>query len=475
MALDELLPQRPPEHLFEGVAPEVVEYVAALEAMVKRLLTLVEQQGQKVDELASKLDEAVRAGKRQATPFRRPDKKKKKKRKRAGRKGGHEQSRRETPTEADEEHQVSHPSRCPCCAGSVSSESTYTQIQQDIVSRVHTRRFTVEVGRCDDCGRPVESKHPLQTSTARGRANIQIGPNALALAAQLHYGQGVPFDKIREHLAQLGLSMDRSTLVRAMDRIALRGMATYQKLLLRVLEQDVLHIDETGWSVDGEPCWLWVLSGVQATVYFVRKTRSSDEVADFLADFAGILVTDGAKAYDKLGKTLPRALCLLHLRRNARALEDKQTRGAVRLPRQLVAWIDQTLEFLRQADAMSPHDFQTRKAELEFDFRMIAATDATNVANAKLIERLRTWRDAILRCLRNPASVPPTNNHAEQMIRPAVVLRKRGGCNRSIRGARNFEVITSLLVSARQRGVDAVSWLVDLLRQPDTYAAAPFW
>ena len=257
-------------------------------------------------------------------------------------------------------------------------------------------------GRCGDCGNEMEGRHPFQTSTARGAASHQLGPEALALATKLHFGEGLPFDKVREHLADLGLRVNTSTLVRAMERIAVRGHATFEALLAEVLSQDVLHIDETGWSVDGKPCWLWVISGLQATVYFVRETRGSCEVEDFLKDFAGVLVTDGAKAYDKLGKTLTRALCLLHLRRNVRALEASQTRGAVCVPRALDEWLGRVIELVSRRATTKPEEWQAESSELQKEFEQVfLGCKPTNEANRSMIERVVKWQDAILRCLRD--------------------------------------------------------------------------
>jgi transposase len=450
-----------------GASPALVAYVEALESTLRQLLDVVEQ-------LSAEVDQARREGKRQATPFRR--KKKVKNRKKPGRKGGHSQQRRATPEQVNEEHEAPLSDTCPCCGGeSIEEVDTYQQLQEEIVTQVVTRRFTIHRGRCDDCGHELEGRHPFQISTARGAASHQLGPAALALATKLHFGEGMPFDKIREHLRDLGLRVTTSTLVRAMERIAVRGHATFEALLQEVLSQDVLHIDETGWSVDGKPCWLWVISGVGATVYFVRETRGSCEVEDFLKDFAGVLVTDGAKAYDKLGKTLMRALCLLHLRRNVRELEASQTRGAVCVPRALDEWLGRVIELVGRRAKIEPAEWKAKSSELQNEFEQVfLGCKPTNEANRSMIERVVTWQDAILRCLRDER-VPATNNHAERQIRPAVVLRKRSGCSRSERGARTFEVITSLLVTAGQRGVDFVGWLVKLLRQPEPLAPAPFW
>ncbi len=459
------LPPRPPPEAFEGASPELIAYVQALESALHNLTGVVE-------ELQAEVEQARREGKRQATPFRR--KKRVKDRKKPGRKGGHSQQRRIEPEQVDQELQAPAPEHCPCCgSGEVEPVGTYEQLQDDLITQVITRRLTVYQGVCRDCGHEVEGRHPLQTSSAHGAAFHQLGPEALALAAKLHYGQGVPFDKVREHLADLGLKVSTSTLVRAMDRIAVRGQASFETLLGEVLSEDVLHIDETGWSIDGKPCWLWVISGAKTTVYFVRHSRGSCEVEDFLEDFAGVLVTDGAKAYDKLGKSLTRALCLLHLRRNVRELEAKQSGGAVCVPRALEQWLTRVLELVGRRATMEPDAWQTESSALEQEFEEVfVGCRPTNEDNASMIERVVRWQDAVLRCLRDER-VPATNNHAERQVRPAVVLRKRGGCSRSERGAHVFEVMTSLLVSARQRGVDFVGWLVGLLRQPDPWAAAP--
>ena len=441
--------------------PDILKYITDLEKYIEEL-------AKKLGEL----EEAQRAGHRQATPFRRKKKKDQRDHKKPGRRGGHEQERR-ADVEPDEEHEVYHDDRCSC-GGAIEPQGSYEQFQEDLETKKIVRKFTVYCGRCVACKAKVEGRHPFQTSTARGRADHQIGPVTLGLAAELHYGQGMPFDKIREHLRHLGLGVTTSALVRAMDRISGRGMATYAELLDFVLTQDILHIDETGWSVAGEPCYLWVLSGPKATLYFVRKTRSSDEVADFLKDFTGVLVTDGHCAYDKLGMTLVRALCLLHLRRNARALEEKQTAGGVRFPRSLMTWLDEAIKLVGLRTSLRERTYKHKAMRLEEAFEKLLNTNATSSANANMLERLRTWHDSVVMCLRDPI-VPATNNHAEQKIRPGVVTRKRGGCNRSVKGVMAFEVLTSLLVTAKQNAIDFVNWVVDLLRQPDPLAPAPFW
>jgi len=463
--LDIKLPRLPDAVLDQ--APQVIrDYVAEVERV---FATLVE----KLEELGAKGDEATREGKRQAAPFRTGKKRRRKKRKTPGRKCGHQQERRAEPEHINETDEAPHAEQCSC-GGCVKTVQVYEQTQEDVEPRKVVRRIRIYVGECERCGKKVEGRSPLQTSTARGNADHQIGPMALALAADLHFGQGVPYDKVREHLEHLGIKVETSTLVRAMDRIAGRLEATFRDLMQEVLAHEVIHIDETGWYVDGEPCWLWVITGKKATVYFVRRTRSSDEVADFLKDFTGVFVSDGAKAYDKLAKSLTRALCLLHLKRNVKALAGEQTKGAVRFPRAVEQWIDDAIALVARRDQLKEATFKRKARQLEKRFQKLLKSRTADDRNVKLLERLQTWQDAVLRCLRDP-NVPATNNHAEHQVRPAVPIRKRGGCNRSERGARAFERIASILATCRQRSVESVKAFVAFLRQPNPRAAFAFW
>jgi transposase len=163
------------------------------------------------------------------------------------------------------------------------------------------------------------------------------------------------------------------------------------------------------------------------------------------------------------------------LRRNAKALEEKQTGGAVCVPRALIDWIDRTIALVGNRDELSRREYRRQAKALEREFKeTFVDCQPTNEANRRMVDRLRSCHDAVVRSLRD-LRVPATNNHAERQIRPSVVTRKRGGCNRSQRGVRAFEVITSLLVSARQRKVDIVDYLVDLLRQDPLQPEAAFW
>jgi hypothetical protein len=80
----------------------------------------------------------------------------------------------------------------------------------------------------------------------------------------------------------------------------------------------------------------------------------------------------------------------------------------------------------------------------------------------RLARHLARYEVEFFRYLEDP-QLPATNNYGEQTIRFAVVLRKRGSCNKTARGAATFEVLSSLLATFEKRGKDFTQWVQELL------------
>ncbi len=200
-----------------------------------------------VQDLKAQLEAALRAGKRQATLFSKGAPKAKPKK--LGRKPGHHAAHRAVPEHVDRVEEATLPATCPDCAGPVLEDDVQVQYQEDIPRPVPTivTQFNVHIGHCAQCHRRVQGRHPDQTSEALGAAAIQIGPNALGLAAEMKHGLGVSYGKVVRLLeTSLGLRLDRSTVARADARLANRLTPTYQQLLLRLRASEVVHADETG-------------------------------------------------------------------------------------------------------------------------------------------------------------------------------------------------------------------------------------
>jgi transposase len=120
------------------------------------LLQRVAELEAQVAVLTRRLDDAVRAGKRQAAPFRKgppkPDPKT------PGRKPGdahgkHGHRPPPPPEQVAECHEAELPDACPHCRGRLVETGTADQFQTEIPRTPLIRKFRVPIGQCASCGK----------------------------------------------------------------------------------------------------------------------------------------------------------------------------------------------------------------------------------------------------------------------------------------------------------------------------------
>ena len=421
-----------------------------------------------VRDLNAQLEAALRASKRQATPFSKGVPKAKPKK--PGRRAGHPAAHRAVPAHVDRVAEAALPATCPDCAGPVLEDAVQVQYQEDIPRPVPTivTQFNVHIGHCALCQRRIQGRHPDQTSDALGAAAIQIGPNALGLAAEMKHGLGVSYGKVARLLeTSLGLRLERSTVARADERLAKRLMPTYQQLLLRLRASEVVHADETGWKVAGQKAWLWVFTNDDLSVYTIDPTRAHAVVERILGeDFAGVLGCDCFLAYDAL-KTYTQSKCAGHLLRRCTEISESKSGRAVRFSQQVARLLRAaiTLKQRHREDKLSPHGYAVACGRLEAALDRLLAGHYTDPDNARLAKLLRKQRPHLFTFLYVEA-MDPTNNAAEREIRPAVLIRKTNGCNRSETGAQTHSILTSIIRTCQKHGQDFVNAVKRVLRQP---------
>jgi len=286
----------------------------------------LEKERQRLEEeikrLRKELETAQRATRRQAAPFSRGLPKSHPKT--PGRKSGAAHGphhRRPVPDRVDEEITVSAPAQCPACGGPLIVEGVESQYQEEIVRRTWVRRFHVPVCRCEQCDQRVQGSHPLQTSDALGAAAVQVGPEAVTLGVLMNKSLGLPHADAAAILQQgFGLTMSRSGICRAIQRVARKAEATWHALRDAAQHSALAHMDETGWKVEAQLRWLWAVVTEQVTFCEILPGRGFAEAAAILgAEYAGWLIHDGWAVYYKFLKAAHQS-CVAHLIRRCRDL-----------------------------------------------------------------------------------------------------------------------------------------------------------
>ena len=366
-------------------AEELEREVASLQRRLDRSLSENARLGQEIARLQKLLEEAVRKRKRNTAPFSRDNPKPNPQT--PGRKSGKQygqQATRPTPQRVDELIAAPLPPCCPHCAGPVIREDTKAQYQEDLVRVTVVRRFDVEVGVCAGCGRSVQGRHALQTSDALHVGQVQIGPEALSLAALWNKEMGLSHERVARSL-QLGygLTVSRRGICRALERLGNLAAPTYDQLTASLRHSPLNGLDDTGWRVGGQLQNMRVIGNEWVTVYRIEPHRGFAEAAAVLgADYDGFLVHDGARTWYGFLQAFHQT-CLAHPIRRCRDLLKILTGTARQFPQ---AVLDPLLDSLdlrdrHQQELVGEHGLAVATGRLRARLERLLATPQCHAAN----------------------------------------------------------------------------------------------
>jgi transposase len=434
----------------------------------RRLQARVDELERRVAQLEALLEQALRAGKRQAAPFsKRAPKKVPKK---PGRKPGDgygKHHRRAIPDRVDETYDVPLPARCPHCRGrSLAEEHVYQQYQSEIPRRPVVRQFDVHVGTCGECGRRVQGRHRLQTSDALGAAAVQLGGDAHAALAILNKEFGLSHGKCAALFERLfGLAINRSSSVRSVLKTAHRAEPAGEEIRTSVRGSPQLTCDETGWRIGGHKAWLHVAVGERASWYEVARTRDHTVLEGLIGpDYAGTLIHDGWAVYDRFTEANHQQ-CVAHILRRARDLAASATRCAAQFPRQIVDLFGRALAVRDRfrSGQIGEQTMARRGLDLMEQLQHLTAHPKRNAANDRLRRHLSAHLGEWFLFLFDPR-VEATSNRAERAIRPAVVNRKVWGGNRTDAGAHAQSILMSVITTCHRTTIDVLDFLSNTRR-----------
>jgi transposase len=356
-------------------------------------------------------------------------------------------------------------SACGCPLHEMSEEVRHeVKLVPAQVKIVQHARFVYGCRNCEKTGIEV----PIKTAKAP-KPVIEKGlasPSALAYVMTMKFVDGVPLYRQEQHYARLGIDLSRGVLSNWMIKGSEWLELIYDRLKQTLLEQEVLHADETTVQVLKEPgrpaesqsyMWLYRTGGMGPPVvlFEYQPTRAGEHPRKFLEGFKGYLHADGYAGYHDIpGATL--CGCWAHFRRKAdealKGLPAKQRKSGGSMSQALLERINQLFAIDRELKLKSPEE---RLA-------------VRNLRSRPIVEELRKWLDDIA-----PSVLPKSlfgmavnygrqqwpklvrfledgrieldNNRAERSIKPFVIGRKNWLFANTPRGAKASAIIKGLI------------------------------
>ena len=307
---------------------------------------------------------------------------------------------------------------------------------------------------CSCCGTVTRAEIPADIQT---RA---MGPRLSAalsfLSGHAHCGKRT-VQEIAETIFDTTISL--GTIANLEQEMSAALEAPHTEALAAVRAAPVKNVDETGWSKQGKLCWLWLAATLTVAVFKIHAKRGKSGLKALLG--GTVYGTVGSDRWGAYADLLSRQLCWAHLKRDFQKLFDfgAATKPIGRAGRRAV----KDVFVLWHEFKAGRLDRATLKARMEpVKIRLQRALqrgrDGPDKKTKRFCKRLLKVYDALWTFVEKPG-VEPTNNHAERMVRPAVLWRKNSfGCH-SVAGCLFAERILTTVQTLRLQNRPVLDYL----------------
>lgn len=371
------------------------------------------------------------------------DKKPSAQKKKRGAPRGHIGKTRSIPDKVNNQQIIAPPDICPHCGGSdmLLKDDFISKYIEDIVPVVKTvTEQLYQWASCTHCAKPVVAK---QATTGPA---VTIGPNLVALLTVLRQQMGASYRKLSRFCSEtLQIPLSAPAVMGIINRVSQKCEPIYKGIEASLSTQPVLHGDETGWRMDGNPWQLWCFCNRSLVYFHLDPSRGAKVPKAILGqDYHGIMHADFYGAYNFLPNV---QRCLVHF---LRAIKDEleitpEDKSLCQLKDGIKSIIEKGTQFKELADVQQ----QTAgRQQLQQTLETLAKLKSENKKTNTLIKRLVRHQQELIRFVDHPQA-EFHNNRVERALRPEVIFRKLSFGNRTPGGAYNFQILATVLETCR--------------------------
>jgi transposase len=315
--------------------------------------------------------------------------------------------------------------------------------------------------RCGRCRARTSARLPAQI---RGSA---FGPRLQAAIVTLTAGYRIS----RRGICELARDLFGVTLsTGAVDAICQRASdalaGPHLQLQDWVLDQDAVHVDETGWRTRGERRALWTATSPGAVFFQIAEHCNREQFNALIGGYPGIVISDRWNGYSHLDP-VRRQACWSHIkrdfRRHADGLAEQKTfgeAGSELTSRVFAAW---------RAYQHEHHDRDQLQAEIAPIHKELRQLLKDASPKSKRTRWHRQFANNLLKIwpalwtFTTTDGIEPTNNPAERALRAPVIHRKLSLGSQSTTGERFAERALSAAGTCRQQRRSLFTYLSDLI------------
>jgi predicted RecB family nuclease len=172
------------------------------------------------------------------------------------------------------------------------------------ITKFHSYRY-----KCRKCG------HVFSSEARSPGGQYRYGHALMSWCVYSNFFCGVNMSRTRIALGDtFDIFVDDSRMIRSRRFMAAEYEGLYCAILERILQEKILHVDETSVRLRGLNGYVWVLAGMDKVYYFYKPSREGSFLQEMLHSFSGVLISDFYTAYDSL--TCEQQKCIVHIVRD---------------------------------------------------------------------------------------------------------------------------------------------------------------
>jgi len=265
---------------------------------------------------------------------------------------------------------------------------------------------------------------------------------------------------IEELLEQvLGVPLALGTVIAREKEMTQALSEPYRQAKQAIQKARAKNVDETGWRRAGR--FLWVAATHALAVFHLDPCRNRDAMHELLGPTVkGTICTDRYGVYEKVALK-QRGLCWSHLKRDFQELLE-QTGTSATLGQQGLDICSAVFElwgqFRDQQIGRPTLQKQIQPLRRRMNLLLKRGRRCRHKRAAGFCAELLRLEPALW-TFAEVAGIEPTNNHAERMLRPAVMWRKQSLGSHSIAGCRFVERMMTVVQTLKLRGRSVIDYL----------------
>ena len=306
---------------------------------------------------------------------------------------------------------------------------------------------------CQECG------HVFNSEARSAGGQYRYGHALMSWCVYSWVFCGMNMNRTRMALGDtFGIYVDDSRIRRFRHFMTVVYEGLYSAILQNLLQEKVLHIDETSVNVRSAKGYVWVIAGMDKVYYLYQPSREGGFLQQLLHSFSGVLVSDFYSAYDSL--PCEQQKCLVHFVRDIdedllKNPLDTELKG---LAQEFGTLLRATIETVDRYGLKKQHLCKHKLPISDFLSSVASRDFSSELANSYKKRFLKSG--AKMFTFLDHDGVPWNNNNAEHAIKAFANFRRHADGRFTERSIREYLVLSSVIATCEFNNVNVLKFLL---------------